>query len=59
VQDGPTSARVTARTPVKALFVSREAFHQYLYGAPQAALCIYKLFTHNLAERVRALSAAR
>jgi tetratricopeptide (TPR) repeat protein len=59
VQDGPTSARVTARTPVKALFVSREAFHQYLYGAPQAALCIYKLFTLNLAERVRALSAAR
>jgi tetratricopeptide (TPR) repeat protein len=59
VQDGPTSARVTARTPVKALFISREAFHQYLYGAPQAALCIYKLFTLNLAERVRALSAAK
>ena len=59
VQDGPTSARVTARTPVKALFVSRVAFHQYLYSAPQAALCIYKLFTLNLAERVRALSAAK
>jgi tetratricopeptide (TPR) repeat protein len=59
VQDGPTSARVTARTPVKALFISRNAFHQYLYGAPQAALCIYKLFTLNLAERVRALSAAK
>lgn len=59
VQDGPTSARVTARTPVKALFISREAFHQYVYGAPAAALRIYQLFTTNLAERVRVLSAAR
>jgi tetratricopeptide (TPR) repeat protein len=59
VQDGPTSARVTARTPVKALFISRNAFNQYLYSSPQAALTIYKLFTLNLAERVRSLSAAR
>jgi tetratricopeptide (TPR) repeat protein len=59
VQDGPTSARVTARTPVKVLFISREAFHQYCYGAPSAALRIYQLFTWNLAERVRVLSAAR
>ena len=44
---------------MKALFISRNAFHQYLYGAPQAALTIYKLFTLNLADRVRALSAAR
>lgn len=59
VLDGPTTARVTARVPVKALFISREAFHQYLFSAPTAALRIYQLFTHNLAERVRVLSAGR
>ncbi len=59
VQDGPTSARVTARVPVKALFISRGAFLQYLYSTPAAALCIYRLFTVSLAERVRVLSAAR
>jgi tetratricopeptide (TPR) repeat protein len=59
VQDGPTSARVTARTPVKVLFISRDAFNQYLFGSPTAALRIYQLFTRNLAERVRVLSAAR
>ena len=57
--DGPTSARVTARTPVKALFISREAFTQYLFNTPSAAVRIYRLFSNNLAERVRALSAAR
>lgn len=59
LQDGPTSARVTARTPVRALFISRDAFLHYLYGSPHAALRIYRLFTLNLADRVRALSAAR
>jgi hypothetical protein len=59
VQDGPTSARVIARSRVKVLFISRDAFHQYVYGAPAAALRIYQLFTHNLAERVRVLSAAK
>jgi tetratricopeptide (TPR) repeat protein len=57
--DGPTSARVTARTNVKALFISREAFKQYLFNTPAAALRIYRLFSNNLAERVRTLSAAR
>jgi CRP-like cAMP-binding protein len=57
--DGPTSARVTARTAVKALFISREAFTQYLFNTPSAAVRIYRLFSNNLAERVRALSAAR
>lgn len=59
VQDSPTSARVTARSAVKALFVSRNAFAEYLYNNTAAALCIYRLFTINLAERVRALSSAR
>lgn len=57
--DGPTTARVTARTPVKTLFISRDAFTQYLGASPAAALRIYRLFSHNLAERVRTLSAAR
>ena len=38
---------------------TREAFEKYLYSNPAAALCIYRLFTLNLAERVRVLSAAR
>lgn len=59
LQDGPTSARVTARTQVKALFISRDAFLHYLYSSPNAALRIYRLFTLNLADRVRALSAAK
>ncbi len=59
VQDGPTSARVTARTDVTALFISRDSFTQYLNSSPNAALCIWKLFSLNLADRVRALSAAR
>jgi tetratricopeptide (TPR) repeat protein len=59
VQDGPTSARVTARDNAKALFVSRDAFNAYLYSSPAAALCVFRLFTVNLAERVRALSAAK
>ncbi|MDP1821896.1 MAG: cyclic nucleotide-binding domain-containing protein [Archangium sp.] len=59
LRDTPTSARVTARTAVKTLFVSRGAFTDYLANNPAAALCIYRLFTQNLADRVRALSAAR
>lgn len=57
VQDAPTSARVTAKNRVKALFISREAFHQYVNGSPPAGLRIYQLFASSLAERVRALSA--
>lgn len=57
--DGPTSARVTARTNVKALFIARESFRQYVFNTPSAALRIYRRFSTNLAERVRTLSAAR
>lgn len=59
VQDGPTSARVTARSAVKVLFISRDAFKEYVYSSPAAALRIFQLFTINLAERVRVLSAAK
>jgi hypothetical protein len=56
--DAPTSARVTARTNVKALFISREAFHRYVAHTP-TALRLYRLFSTNLAERVRTLSTLR
>lgn len=59
VRDTPTTARVTARNTVRALFVARDGFEKYLYGNPSAALAIYRLFTLNLAERVRVLTAAR
>ncbi|MBS2028009.1 MAG: cyclic nucleotide-binding domain-containing protein [Deltaproteobacteria bacterium] len=56
VRDAPASARVVAQGPVRALFISKPAFEHYLYEHPAAALAIYRLFTQNLAERVRALS---
>jgi tetratricopeptide (TPR) repeat protein len=57
--DGPTSARVTSRTAVRALFISREAFKQFVFNTPTAAMRIYRLFSVNLAERVRTLSSGR
>ncbi|AGC44874.1 cyclic nucleotide-binding domain-containing protein [Myxococcus stipitatus] len=57
VQDAPVSAHVRARTAVRALRISRTAFEHYLDTHEAAALRIYRLFTQNLAERVRALSA--
>ncbi|WP_407667061.1 cyclic nucleotide-binding domain-containing protein [Myxococcus guangdongensis] len=57
VQDAPVSAHVRARTAVRALRISRTAFEHYLDTHEAAALRIYRLFTQNLAARVRALSA--
>ncbi|WP_164012617.1 cyclic nucleotide-binding domain-containing protein [Pyxidicoccus trucidator] len=57
ILDGPTSARVRSRTAVRALRVTRVDFQHYLETHEAAALRIYRLFTENLAERVRALSA--
>jgi hypothetical protein len=51
-----TSARVTAGTVVRGLRISREQFELYLSSHPQAALRIYRLFSENLAQRVRELS---
>ncbi len=53
VDDAPTSARVAAQGEVKALFISRARFEQYLYTHEAAALKIYTLFTKTLAERLR------
>ncbi len=53
VDDAPTSARVVAQGPVRALVISRERFQQYLYTHETAALRIYTLFTKTLAERLR------
>jgi len=57
VQDAPVSARVKARTAVRALRITRAGFQHYLDTHEAAALRIYRLFTQNLAARVRALSA--
>lgn len=57
ILDGPTSAHVRSRSAVRALRVTRVDFQHYLATHEAAALRIYRLFTHNLAERVRALSA--
>jgi len=57
VQDGPVSAHVRARTSVRALRICRADFERYVDTHEAAALRIYRLFTQNLAGRVRALSA--
>jgi len=59
IREGPTSARVVAKTELHSLLISRERFHHYLYSHDAAALRIYRLFTVNLADRVRALSAPK
>jgi tetratricopeptide (TPR) repeat protein len=56
VQDAPVSAQVRARTQVRALRISRSDFEHYLDTHEAAALRIFRLFTQNLAGRVRALS---
>ncbi|MCP3064369.1 cyclic nucleotide-binding domain-containing protein [Myxococcus sp. K38C18041901] len=56
VQDAPVSARVKARTSVRALRITRAGFQHYLDTHEGAALRIFRLFTQNLAARVRALS---
>ncbi|MBI5546248.1 MAG: cyclic nucleotide-binding domain-containing protein, partial [Deltaproteobacteria bacterium] len=59
IQGGRTSARVVARSPIRALTISRERFEHYLYAHEAAATRIWKLFAVNLAERVRALSSRK
>ena len=53
VDDAPTSARVVAHSPVRALFLPRERFDHFLYSREGAAMRIYRLFTRTLAERLR------
>jgi tetratricopeptide (TPR) repeat protein len=57
VQDAPVSAQVRARTAVRALRITRAGFQHYLDTHDAAALRIFRLFTQNLAARVRALSS--
>jgi CRP-like cAMP-binding protein len=56
VQDALVSAQVKARTAVRALRITRAGFQHYLDTHEAAALHIFRLFTQNLAARVRALS---
>ncbi|MBI5497006.1 MAG: cyclic nucleotide-binding domain-containing protein [Deltaproteobacteria bacterium] len=59
VDDAPTSARVVASGPVRALFLPRERFEHFLYSRETAALRIYRLFTRTLAERLRQANLRR
>ena len=47
---------MVAQGAVRALFICKKVFEHYLYEHPAAAMAIYRLFTQNLAERVRVLS---
>ncbi len=53
VDDSPTSAKVVSVGNVRALFIARERFDQYLYNHDTAAQRIFRLFTKTLADRLR------
>lgn len=59
VDAAPTSAQVSALGPVRALFIARERFDQYIYSHPEAAQRIYRLFTQTLTERLRQANARK
>jgi tetratricopeptide (TPR) repeat protein len=56
VRDQPASADVAAMTDLTALFIERSRFETFLRSRPDAAARIWRLFCHNLAERVAHLS---
>lgn len=53
---GPATATVTARSPVRAIFIQRERFQGFLQSHLSAALAIHEHFARALAERVAALT---
>ena len=57
VDAAPTSAQVSALGPVRALFIARDRFDQYIYSHPEAAQRIFRLFTQTLTERLRQANA--
>ncbi len=57
VDDAPTSARVTALEPVKALRVRRDRFEAFLFTNDLIALRIYRTFVRTLCQRLRELNA--
>ncbi|MCC7381263.1 MAG: cyclic nucleotide-binding domain-containing protein [Deltaproteobacteria bacterium] len=53
IDEGPTSARVRAKTSVEALRIGKAAFLRYLYTHDLVAMRVYRSFTRTLVERLR------
>lgn len=57
IDDGPTSARVTAAESVKALRIRRDRFDQLIYTNDQIALKVYRIFVRTMCARLRESNA--
>lgn len=57
VDEAPTSARVTAAGPVKALRIQRERFEKLLFENDRMAVRVYRSFVRTLSERLRQQNA--
>ena len=53
VDDAPTSARVSAAEPVKALRVTKARFEQFMFSHERTALRVYRSFVKTLSTRLR------
>jgi hypothetical protein len=57
IDDAPTSARVVAAEPVKALKIRKDRLEQLMFEHDQIALRIYRTFVRTLSDRLRELNA--
>jgi tetratricopeptide (TPR) repeat protein len=57
IDDAPTSARVTAQEPVKALRIRRDRFEQFLFANDRIALRVYRTFARTMSTRLRDTNA--
>lgn len=57
VDDAPTSARVIAAEPVKALRIRRDRFQQFMFANDRIALRVYRAFLQTLTSRLRETNA--
>lgn len=57
VDDAPTSARVVAAEPVKALRIRRDRFQQFMFANDRIALRVYRAFLQTLTARLRDTNA--
>ncbi|MBI4817214.1 MAG: cyclic nucleotide-binding domain-containing protein [Deltaproteobacteria bacterium] len=53
IDDAPTSARVTAKTHVRALVIGREAFQRHMWNSDPLAARVYHSFIRMLSSRLR------
>ncbi len=57
LDDAPTSARVIAAGPVKAIRVQRARFERFLFEHERVAVRVYRSFARALSERLRQQNA--